>query len=377
MRGFFLGLISGTSVDEVDAAIASFHGGKGTVRLVGTHAHPIPPRLKRDLLSIAAAERTTFNRVARLDVEVGELFSDAALGALEASGTTPAEVAAIGSHGQTIRHEPHGRWPFSTQIGDPNVIAERTGITTVADFRRRDVAAGGQGAPLAPMFHEAVLSHPTRHRVVVNLGGIANVSILQPATGGSGELIGFDCGPANGLLDAWSRRHLSLPFDRGGDWAAQGKVDTRLLQRMLADPYFARAGPKSTGRGYFDEGWIDAHVRASGARPAPVDVQRTLCELCAATVQQAIDTGPARGADVFLCGGGVHNRTLFESLRARLAPRPVAATDALGAPADYVEALTFAWLAMRTLEGRSGNRPSVTGARKAVVLGGIYPGVSR
>lgn len=376
MSGRYLGLISGTSVDTVDAVVVSFGPPAGSIRLFGAHDHPIPRRLRRHLLEVAASERVTLARIAELDVEVGHLFADAALAILQETGLAAHDVAAIGSHGQTVRHEPQGRWPSTTQIGDPNVIAQRTGITTVADFRRRDVAAGGQGAPLAPAFHHAVMSHPSRPRAIVNLGGIANVSILGSLEPPASDPLGFDCGPANGLLDAWARRHLGAPFDRDGAWAAGGDVHGPLLARMLADPYFSRPPPKSTGRGYFDETWIEAQLRAVGEAPAPADVQRTLCELCAATVGHSVDVYGRGAREVYLCGGGVRNRLLFERLAARLAPRPVAGTGALGISPDYVEAAAFAWLAMRTLGGEAGNLPSVTGAGAAAVLGGIYPGGS-
>jgi len=371
----YLGLISGTSVDTVDAVIASFEPSDGSARLLHAHGHPIPPRLRRDLLEVAASERTTHARIARLDVEVGHLFADAALSAIAEAGLDPAGIAAVGSHGQTVRHDPDGRWPSTTQIGDPNVIAQRTGITTVADFRRRDIAAGGQGAPLAPAFHQAVMSHPSLRRAIVNLGGIANVSLLAPTGSTAQDPLGFDCGPANGLLDAWARRHLDAPFDADGGFAARGAVHEALLERMLADPFFSQPAPKSTGRGYFDEGWIDRQTRSVGGRPvAPADVQRTLSELTAATVADSIEAYGPETDEVYLCGGGVHNRTLIERLSARLAPRPVERTDALGVAADHVEAAAFAWLAKCALEGVPGNRPSVTGANEDVVLGGIYPG---
>ena len=374
MPARYLGLISGTSVDTIDAAVATFGGDGEAARVLHAHGHPIPDRLRRELLDASADEGATLARVARLDVEVGRLFAEAALGALHGAGLAPRDIAAVGSHGQTIRHEPEGCWPSTTQIGDPNIIAQRTGITTVADFRRRDIAAGGQGAPLAPAFHQAAMSAPGRRRAVVNLGGIANVSVLDASDAGTGEPLGFDCGPANGLLDAWARRHLEAPLDEGGRWAAAGVVHRPLLERMLADPYFARPAPKSTGRGYFDEGWIDRQIGSLGEPVNPADVQRTLCELCAATVARSIDDHGAGTQEVYLCGGGVHNRTLAERLGALLAPRPVARTDALGIAADYVEAAAFAWLAMCALEGTPGNRPAVTGAGEPVVLGGIYPG---
>ena len=370
----YLGLISGTSVDTVDAAIASFEAAAGSPRLLHAHGHPVPLRLRRELLEVAASGRATLARVARLDVAVGHLFADAALSAIEGAGLGPDDIAAMGSHGQTVRHEPGGRFPSTTQIGDPNVIAHRTGITTVADFRRRDMAAGGQGAPLAPAFHQAVMSHPSARRAVVNLGGIANVTLLAPIESAAGGPLGFDCGPANGLLDAWARRHLDAPFDEDGNWAARGAVHRPLLERMLTDPYFSLPAPKSTGRGYFDERWIDEQLRSAGQAVAPVDVQRSLCELTAATVAASIEAYGARTAEIYLCGGGVHNRTLVEHLSARLSPRKVMRTDVLGISADYVEAAAFAWLAKCTLEGIPGNLPSVTGAAEPVVLGGVYPG---
>lgn len=375
MSDRYLGLISGTSVDTVDTVIASFEPDCRSATVLHAGTHPIPPRLRRELLDAAADEQVTLAHVARLDAEVGHLFADAALAAVRRAGLNVHEIAAVGSHGQTVRHDPQGRWPSTTQIGDPNVIAQRTGITTVADFRRRDIAAGGQGAPLAPAFHQAAMSRPGIRRAVVNLGGIANVSVLDSTGAESGAPLGFDCGPANGLLDSWARRHLDAPFDEDGNWAEEGVVHAPLLDRMLADPYFSQPAPKSTGRGYFDEGWIDRQVRSVGEPPAPADVQRTLCELCAATVAQSLEDYGGGTEEVYLCGGGVHNRTLVAHLTARLAPRPVAGTDVLGISADYVEAAAFAWFAKCALEGIPGGRPSVTGASEAVVLGGIYPGL--
>lgn len=374
MTARFLGLISGTSVDTIDTAVTAFGDDGRSARVLHAYGHPIPNRLRLELLEAAADECVTLAHFTRLDVETGHLFAEAVLAALRRADLSPGDIAAVGSHGQTVRHEPHGRWPSTTQIGDPNIIAQKTGITTVADFRRRDIAAGGQGAPLAPAFHQAVMSSPGNRRAVVNLGGIANVSLLDPASLEHGEPLGFDCGPANGLLDAWARRHLDAPLDEDGKWADGGAVHGPLLDRMLTDPFFSRPAPKSTGRGYFDEAWIDGHLGSIGERIAPQDVQRTLCELCAATVARSIEDYGGGTEEVYLCGGGVHNRTLVEHLTDHLAPRPVARTDTLGISADYVEAAAFAWLAKCALEGIAGSRPSVTGAREPVVLGGIYPG---
>lgn len=380
----WLGLISGTSVDTIDAAIVRFdpEGDDGTTpHLVAAHAHPIAPDLRRKLLETATSPETPLRRVARLDAEVGHLFAEAALKALAASGLKARDITAIGSHGQTVRHEPRERPPFTVQIGDPNIIAERTGITTVADFRRRDLAAGGEGAPLAPAFHDAVLAHPSRHRVIVNLGGIANLSLLPPRNERHGSAQsatrGFDSGPANGLMDAWTRRHLGDLFDRDGDWARSGKIHGLLLARMRSDSYFEEPPPKSTGLEHFDEYWIDQHLDALGAdaaEPDPADVQRTLCELSAITVAEAVLVHAPAQAEVYVCGGGVHNRLLMERLGEHLAPRAPVSTEALGVSPDYMEAMTFAWLAMRTLDALPGNLPSVTGAAREVVLGGIWPG---
>ena len=314
MSAPYLGIISGTSVDTIDTAVTAFGDDGRNARVLHACGHPIPSRLRRELLESAADERTPLSRVARLDVELGHLFAEAVLAALQRAGLSPGEIEAVGSHGQTIRHEPEGGWPSTTQIGDPNVIAHRTGITTVADFRRRDIAAGGQGAPLAPAFHQAVMSRPGSRRAVVNLGGIANVSVLDSTGSDTGEPLGFDCGPANGLLDAWARRHLEAPLDEGGRWAAEGAVHGPLLARMLDDPYFAKPAPKSTGRGYFDEGWIDRQIGSLDEPVEPRDVQRTLCALCAATVARSLEDYGGGTQEVYLCGGGVHNRTLFDHL---------------------------------------------------------------
>ena len=274
----------------------------------------------------------------------------------------PAHVAAIGSHGQTICHRPNGAFPFTLQIGDPSVIAERTGILTVADFRRGDVAAGGQGAPLLPALHAAVLADPAIPRAILNLGGIANLTLLVPGQ----EVLGFDTGPANCLLDAWAARHLGTERDNGGAWASSGTVDRDLLARCLDDPYFAAAPPKSTGREVFNLDWLDARVHTG---IAPADVQATLLALSARTIADALRANAPATREVFACGGGVHNPALMDALRAELPGVRVDTTAALGLDPDFVEAAGFAWLAHARLAGEPGNLPSVTGARRPRVLG--------
>jgi anhydro-N-acetylmuramic acid kinase len=319
----------------------------------------------------------SLDELGQLDVELGRAFAEAASTLLHRSGIPAAKVRAIGSHGQTVRHGPIGDVPFTLQLGDPNTIAERTGILTVADFRRRDMAAGGQGAPLLPALHAALFRDPTRSRVVLNLGGIANITTLpaDPAA----PVRGFDTGPANCLLDAWATRHLQKPRDEGGQWAAEGQVDQDLLQHLLGDPYFALPPPKSTGRELFNLDWLQQQLAAhcavrEVAEPAPVDVQATLMALSVRSVADAILAHGADANDVLVCGGGVHNSELMRLLGLALAPRWVTSTGALGVDPDYVEVTAFAWLAMQRLAGLPGNLPSVTGASGERVLGAVFAG---
>jgi anhydro-N-acetylmuramic acid kinase len=286
------------------------------------------------------------------------------------SGLRAGEIRALGSHGQTVRHHPAGAYPFTSQLGNPAVIAELTRITTVADFRARDVAAGGQGAPLAPGFHAAQFRSPAVDRVILNLGGIANITYLPSA--GAQPVIGFDTGPGNTLIDQWTYRHRQQRFDRDGAWAATGRVSGALLERLLADPYFAMAPPKSTGREHFHLDWLQGHLAALGQVLAAQDVQATLLELTARSVARAL-TGFVPGVrELYVCGGGSHNRALMAALSERLPEMTLHTTEELGIHPDWVEAVAFAWLAHQTLEGLPGNLPSVTGARRPVILGAIY-----
>jgi anhydro-N-acetylmuramic acid kinase len=361
----YLGLISGTSADSIDAALVSFS--RGVPQLQASHAHPWPPALRERMLALAQDEAPLdLDAFGRLDVEIGRHFADAALHLLDHSGTPVRAVRAIGSHGQTVRHRPTGEHPFTLQLGDPSVIAERCGIDVVADFRRADIAAGGQGAPLLPALHAMLLGRPGHARVVLNLGGIANITVLDA----DGDVFGFDTGPANGLLDAWCQRHQGEPFDRDGTFAASGQVDHALLDALLADSYFALPPPKSTGREHFHLGWLATHPRLAALNPA--DIQATLLELTARSVAAAITQHAATAEDVLACGGGTHNGRLMQRLGMLLAPRRLCSTAEFGIDPDFLEATAFAWLARQRLLGLPGNLPAVTGARGPRVLGAIY-----
>ncbi|WP_411833830.1 anhydro-N-acetylmuramic acid kinase [Pseudoxanthomonas mexicana] len=364
----YLGLISGTSADGIDAALVRFEEDAPGARceLLLGRTYPWDPALRATLIAWGqGAIDAPIDEIGRLDAHTGEVFAEAALRLLDEAQVPAAAVRAIGSHGQTIRHRPHSQPAFTWQIGDGNVIAERTGIDTVADFRRRDVAAGGHGAPLMPAFHNALLRSPDEDRAVLNLGGIGNLTLLPR----QGEVRGFDTGPANALLDAWCQRHTGRAFDQDGAFAARGRVDAGLLARLLDEPWFALPPPKSTGREQFHLGWVEGKLDAASA----VDVQATLLELTAATVADALRATQPDTARVLVCGGGVHNRALMARLAQRLPGVVVESTAAHGLDPDHVEAMGFAWLARETLAGRPGNLPSVTGARGWRVLGAVYP----
>ena len=363
----YVGLMSGTSMDGIDAALVDLDGAGGA-RLVATHTEPFPPTLHRRVLSLSQNHGTP-DELGHCDRALGECFATAALNLLKMTEGTGA-VVAIGSHGQTIRHQPTGDHPFTLQLGDPNVIAEQTGLPTVADFRRRDMAAGGQGAPLVPAFHHAVFASSTEHRVLVNIGGIANVSELPAA--GKQATKGYDTGPGNGLMDAWCQRHRGRPYDDGGHWALSGRVDGALLASMLAEPYFSLAPPKSTGKELFNLDWLDRHL-APRAAVESADVQRTLLELTARTIISALP--PQRPLGLYVCGGGAKNTALMSRLGTLLDPEGVGVgtTADLGIDPQWVEAAAFAWLASQTLEGRPGNVPAATGASGPRILGALYP----
>ncbi|MFP3874877.1 MAG: anhydro-N-acetylmuramic acid kinase [Thiohalophilus sp.] len=368
MTTYYIGLMSGTSLDGIDAALLDFSAAPS---LLAHHSQPLPDALRQQLYQLQSPGQDELTTVMRLDVELGRLFAKAVQALLKKTGLSANRIAGIGSHGQTLRHYPDGPNPSTLQIGDPNLIAELTGITTIADLRRRDMAAGGQGAPLVPAFHAALFRHSSRNRAILNIGGIANLTLL-PATAKT-PITGFDSGPGNGLMDAWIEQHQQQSYDRDGEWAASGHVHPGLLERLLHDPYFARTPPKSTGREYFNLSWLQAALEPF-ADLAPRDVQATLCELSARSIAEALQATMQSVDEVLICGGGVHNRTLYQRLGELLTPARLASTAEAGLDPDWVEAAAFAWLARQTLAGQPGNLPSVTGASHPVVLGGIYPG---
>ncbi|MES9874447.1 MAG: anhydro-N-acetylmuramic acid kinase [Candidatus Sedimenticola sp. 6PFRAG7] len=369
MQGdLYIGLMSGTSMDSIDAVLTRIND--QDIEFLAHHNTPWPEKLQQNLRKIAKPGQGNIEQFGTLDHQAAECFSTAATRLLEAADIQASAVSAIGSHGQTIRHRPEATTPFTIQIGDPSLIAERTGITVVADFRRRDMAAGGEGAPLVPAFHAAIFGNREEERVILNLGGIANISRL-PA-GGSVAGCGFDTGPANTLLDYWTEKHLGAPRDENGAWAAAGRVDGELLNSLLSDSYFQREPPKSTGPEYFSAEWLEQRLKRHQEIGAQ-DIQATLTALTAASITEAIRTQSPNCDRVIACGGGVNNGELMRQLALRLDPLPVESSDAHGIHPDHVEAMAFAWLARQTLHHLPGNLPSATGAKRAVVLGGIYP----
>lgn len=354
--------MSGTSLDGVDAVVVRFAAGRFEVLAAATV--PMPEALYRELAALQRSDADELERAALTANRLSDLYAGAALEAVRRSGRSAADIVAIGCHGQTVRHRPDRG--YTIQLANPARLAELTGIDVVADFRSRDVAAGGQGAPLVPAFHAYAFGSSDAHRVVVNVGGIANVTDLPPA----GPVRGWDTGPGNVLLDAWARRHLGTAFDRDGRFARSGRVDQTLLAAMLAEPYFAATPPKSTGRDLFDVQWL-AQFDAGRCRPA--DVQATLTALTAETIGAAIERECASASAVLVCGGGAHNATLMSRLATRLAPRAVATTDAVGVPALRVEPIAFAWLAERHVAREPANLSEVTGAQGRRVLGALWP----
>lgn len=363
----FIGALSGTSIDSIDVALVRF---APSPTLVASHSLPYPADLRRELLALCTPGENEIDRLGRADVAVGRCFAQAVNELLVRERVPAGDIRAVGSHGQTIRHRPGQTPPFTLQIGDPNVIAALTEITVAADFRRKDLALGGQGAPLVPAFHEAVFRTAGTDRVVVNIGGIANLTVLpgNPAA----PIAGFDTGPGNTLMDAWSRRVLHEPMDRDGALAARGRIVPALLAALLADPYFDQPPPKSTGPEYFSLAWLERHLAAAGS-PTDADVQATLLALTARTIADAIRPhAAAGGADVFVCGGGANNSALMRALGEALPACRVDRTDTLGVAAGWVEAMAFAWLARQRWQAQPGNCPRVTGAARPAVLGGLF-----
>ncbi len=367
------GLMSGTSIDAVDGTIAAFplHGHEPPHSLAFA-SQPIPAGLRKELQALQAPGRDELARAALAANELSDCYAKVVSELLAQAGLSASSVAAVGAHGQTVRHRPE--LGYTIQLLNPARLAERTSIAVVADLRSADVAAGGQGAPLVPGFHAAVFARAGLKRAVVNLGGIANISLID-ATAPIARVQGHDTGPASTLMDLWCERHLGTPFDNNGDWAAGGTPIPRLLQSMLSEPFFSRTSPKSTGRDRFNADWLAHHLAASDCTAAnPRDVQASLCELTVATVADACCRLGAE--EVWLCGGGSRNRWLLARIRQRMGAVPVQDTQALGIDPQAVEAFAFAWLADQRLAGRPGNLPEVTGAAGPRQLGAIWPAVS-
>jgi len=359
----YIGVMSGTSLDGLDIALVALDG---SIRLLASHYIPMPEALRVELLGLCASGPDEIARCAIAEQNWVTLAAQGINTLLEQQGLAPDAIRAIGSHGQTIRHEPARG--FTVQIGNPALLAELTGITVVGDFRRRDVAAGGQGAPLVPAFHEALFEGRAGHRAVLNVGGFSNLSLIEPEK----AVAGFDCGPGNVLLDAWIQDQRNESYDRNGQWAASGQVDPALLQALLSDPFFQTKGPKSTGRELFNLPWLKQHL---GRLPplAAEDIQATLLELSARTIVESLTSAQENTEELLVCGGGAHNAALMTRLGQLLPRARVASTATHGVDPDWVEAMAFAWLAQCCLDGIAANRPSVTGARGLRVLGAIYP----
>lgn len=363
---FFVGLISGTSVDGVDAVVLALRDNQ--LDILASYNEPYTEPLRLAVLSLCQPGISEIDRLGVVDRDVADTFAKAALVVIEKADLKVDDIEAIGSHGQTIRHRPSEDKSFTLQIGDANRIAELTGITTIGDFRRRDIAAGGQGAPLTPAFHRVAFGISGNATAVVNIGGISNITLFDD----SNTLVGFDSGPGNTLMDAWTRKHLDQAFDRDGLWADSGRVDEELLERCLDDPYFSTPAPKSTGPEYFNLEWLDERLDMLPDHARPEDVQRTLLELTARSIAAALDNEPL--AQLAVCGGGAKNTLLMARLSELLYPTQVITTAALGIDPDWVEAAAFAWLASRTVDGLPGNEPSVTGAAGYRILGAVFTG---
>jgi anhydro-N-acetylmuramic acid kinase len=359
----YIGLMSGTSLDGIDAVLVDFANPAAKPELLHAHHTPYDDEIRADLLDIHHEGGDEINRAAQLSNRLAGRYAAAVTGLLQAASVSASSVVAIGCHGQTVRHRPE--LGYTVQLGNPAHLAETTGISVVADFRNRDIAAGGQGAPLVPAFHRAVFALPDRHRVVVNLGGIANLTNLAPGK----PVTGFDCGPANMLMDAWSAKAQGARVDIDGAWAASGKVIGELLAAMLAEPYLALAPPKSTGRDLFNYAWLEPKLKPGYAA---ADVQRSLLEFTAEALARAIETRCAGAQEVLLCGGGARNSALRRRIGERLLTITVKSSDEAGIAVEHVEAMAFAWLARQALLGNAGNLPDVTGARGERILGAIY-----
>ena len=359
--GLYIGLMSGTSMDGIDAALVDLSAAPSLRALVH---HPFPPQLRDTLLALNHPGDNELHRAAQAANALALGYAAIVTTLLAQTGVNPKDILGIGCHGQTVRHQPQNG--YTTQLVNGALLAELTGISVICDFRSRDIAAGGEGAPLVPAFHQAVFASSQLSRAIVNIGGIANISHLPV----NDEVTGFDCGPGNALMDAWIMAHRNQPYDAGGAWAASGRALPELEQRLLAHHFFTRPPPKSTGRETFNLDWVRT---ALSGHELPEDVQATLCELTATGIAQALNMYCANAPEIYFCGGGARNNTLLKRISALLPGRRIALTDSLGIAAEAVEAAAFAWLAARAMAREPGNLPRVTGARGLRILGAIYP----
>lgn len=368
-ENLFLGIMSGTSLDGIDTVLIRCLTAGGIPELIATNFQPIDDQTKNDLLNLCNAPEVKIQTLGQLDTRMGHIFANAALNLLESSKTKPQEISAIGCHGQTIYHAPNDPYPFTMQIGDPNLISELTGITTIADFRRRDIAAGGQGAPIAPLFHRLIFKDDKQSRVILNLGGIANITLLDP----NRPEAAFDTGPANILMDYWVSKHKNKPYDHSGEWASSESVNKSLLKIFREENYFNLPQPKSTGRELFNASWLESKLADAALDLSPSAVQATLLELTASTISDAIELLEPVD-EILVCGGGAHNSSLLNRLQTLLPKSKITSTAVLGLNPDWIEATAFAWMAGETLAGRKLDTRSFTGAKRSIYLGAIYQG---
>ncbi len=366
---YYIGVMSGTSLDGIDITITEFTT-SNTCKLIAAQTFPFPAKLQSKLFTLINDQQCELRELGELDIALGQLIAQSVNQLLNTHHLKASDISAIGSHGQTLYHSPNGDYPFSMQIGNADVIAELTQITTVADFRQRDIAAQGQGAPLVPSFHHKLFSDPQHDRAIVNIGGISNITSLPSDR--KQAILGFDTGPGNVLLDGWIARHQQQNYDQQGQWAETGQYNNELLVEFLNEPYFQKSIPKSTGRELFNMAWLDKKLAQFNQQVSAVDVQATLVQLTASSIANDITHYSNNCTSVFICGGGAHNDYLMSRLKLLLKDIEVTTTETLGLHPDWVEACAFAWLAYTTLHGKAGNAPSVTGATHSVILGAIH-----
>ncbi len=361
----YIGLISGTSVDGVDCVLVEFDGKRPN--LIASLFKPSSAKLRERILHLCDGEEITLKMLGQTDTSIGHFFADAATELLEVAKVPASAVRAIGSHGQTVWHQPDGRYPFTMQLGNPNIIAQQTGITVVGDMRGRDMAAGGEGAPLAPLLHRNVFHSQNVDRAVINIGGISNLTVLPR----EGACTAFDTGPGNVLMDYWIDKHRQQRYDKDGAWAASGQFNLGLLNALLDEPYFSRPLPKSTGRELFNGRWLESRLGRGGMEIPAADVQATLLTLTVTTIVRDL-TRYCAPQEIYVCGGGAHNKTLMSELSKVASDISVTSTASLGVDPDWVEAIAFAWMAQQTVNGEKIDTSAFTGAREPVFLGGIY-----